>query len=470
MITAIEVENFKGFSERQRIELAPITLLYGQNSCGKSSVFKALFLLRNLLHEWKRLRDDEIFDVGSFRDYVHQHDLSRVVRLRLEVDTGSCLGDSVDTGDGGESFFGSLPFCVEFGLSSEDGLSTYCSEFTLTVDGKNMLQYTIAQDASEQNIVFRTSLGNLNNWLYELSHWNLVESKETHRRIPTTVGLQSRFEVDLEETDFVDGFDEEFSESEIRSLLIESENAISGVYEGVLRYLRLCIETLVYVGPLREIPKEVNWVQQVRNTSTWSTGLLAWKKLSPPRISKDLLNQTNKWLKQLNIKAILEDHRFSIRVRPFGMAPTVEGGRVQDVGTGISQVVPLIVALCLRENKAVLFEQPELHLNPLTQLGLADLLIETCVEPRPHETQAIIETHSECLIHRLKRRIRESTKDRECGQTNAELNPYHIAIYYFRTMEHGQVIVDKINLDDQGEFIEPWPDDFFDLDFNERFA
>jgi predicted ATPase len=470
MITAIEIENFKGFSDRQRIELAPITLLYGQNSCGKSSVFKALFLLRNLLLEWKRLRDDEIFDVGSFRDYVHQHDLSRVVRIRLEVDTSSWLGDSVGTGDGGEFFFGSLPFCVEFGLSSEDGVSTYCSEFTLTVDGKSMLQYTIAQDASVQNIVFRTSLGNLNNWLYELSHWNLVESKETHLKLPTTVGLLSRFEVDLEETDFADGFDEEFSDSEIRSLLIESENAISGVYEGVLRYLRLCIEKLVYVGPLREIPKEVNWEQQVRKSNTWSNGLLAWKKLSPPRISKDLLNQTNRWLKQLNIKAILEDHRFSIRVRPFGMDPTVEGVRVQDVGTGISQVVPLIVALCLRENKAVLFEQPELHLNPLTQLGLADLLIETCVERRPHETQAIIETHSECLIHRLKRRVRESYRNVEAEEASSKLYPGRIAIYYFRTMEQGQIRVDRINLDVEGEFIEPWPDDFFDLDFNERFA
>ena len=46
MLKALELENFKAFGERNRIECAPITLLFGENSAGKSSILQALNLLK----------------------------------------------------------------------------------------------------------------------------------------------------------------------------------------------------------------------------------------------------------------------------------------------------------------------------------------------------------------------------------------------------------------------------------------
>lgn len=56
MITALELENFKGFAERQRIDFAPLTLLFGANSAGKSTVLQALLYLHELLDGGPRCR------------------------------------------------------------------------------------------------------------------------------------------------------------------------------------------------------------------------------------------------------------------------------------------------------------------------------------------------------------------------------------------------------------------------------
>jgi len=48
-LTKIDIENFKGIGEKQSIELAPITLLFGPNSAGKSTILQALHYLREIL-------------------------------------------------------------------------------------------------------------------------------------------------------------------------------------------------------------------------------------------------------------------------------------------------------------------------------------------------------------------------------------------------------------------------------------
>ena len=84
MLKAIEIENFKAFGEPTRIELAPITLIYGQNSAGKSSILQSLNLLKQT-HESRESgasllprAEDGIVDLGSFRELLFDHDPERV--------------------------------------------------------------------------------------------------------------------------------------------------------------------------------------------------------------------------------------------------------------------------------------------------------------------------------------------------------------------------------------------------------
>lgn len=97
-LSAIEIENFKGIGKRQRIEFAPLTLLFGPNSAGKSTVLQAIQYARKILG----LKDAGIEAAvgGDFLELVHNKDLSNSIRIRLEgpyrkVFHYTCGGDMV---------------------------------------------------------------------------------------------------------------------------------------------------------------------------------------------------------------------------------------------------------------------------------------------------------------------------------------------------------------------------------------
>ena len=89
-LCAIELENFKGISNRQRLELSPITLLFGPNSVGKSTVLQALHYLREILERQNVNPDKTVagggIDLGGFKNMVHNHELSRNIRIKVEMD------------------------------------------------------------------------------------------------------------------------------------------------------------------------------------------------------------------------------------------------------------------------------------------------------------------------------------------------------------------------------------------------
>lgn len=91
MLKSIELENFKAFGQRTTIPLAPITLIFGQNSSGKSSILQSL----NLLKQTRENRDADalllpraesgLADLGSFHEMLFDHDQERVLRIGLAV-------------------------------------------------------------------------------------------------------------------------------------------------------------------------------------------------------------------------------------------------------------------------------------------------------------------------------------------------------------------------------------------------
>jgi AAA domain, putative AbiEii toxin, Type IV TA system/AAA ATPase domain len=90
MITSITIENFKGISTPVRLELRPITLLFGHNSAGKSSLLHAMIYAREVF-ERHNLDADRTFsagehlDLGGFSTLVHDHDLKNTLRLRFDL-------------------------------------------------------------------------------------------------------------------------------------------------------------------------------------------------------------------------------------------------------------------------------------------------------------------------------------------------------------------------------------------------
>src|SRR5688500_2285153 len=87
-LTRLSIENFKGIRERVEVSVRPITLLFGANSVGKSTLIQALLYFRELL-ERQNVDADRLLvsgasiDLGGFRQFVHKHDLSRKIRIGI---------------------------------------------------------------------------------------------------------------------------------------------------------------------------------------------------------------------------------------------------------------------------------------------------------------------------------------------------------------------------------------------------
>lgn len=130
----------------------------------------------------------------------------------------------------------------------------------------------------------------------------------------------------------------------------------------------------------------------------------------------------------------------------------------RDVGIGISQVLPVLVAAYGSERKLIAMEQPEIHLHPALQAELADVFIESAIGDQSNTF--ILETHSEHLILRLLRRIREGYEASEAGNAPTQITANDVAIFYFKPDSNGTSVV-EIPITQDGEFAAKWPDGFF---------
>lgn len=164
----------------------------------------------------------------------------------------------------------------------------------------------------------------------------------------------------------------------------------------------------------------------------------------------------NIWLSELGLadKAQAKDLGrlgMSLSIAPRGMDKFVD---LTAVGVGISQVIP-VVLLCLwsKPRSLILIEQPELHLHPAMQLKLADFLLASIRSGR----QIVIETHSEHLINRLRRRVADDT-------TNTLSQSIGLL---FAEQKDGISQYRATNISDSGGLSQGWPEGFLDVGSNE---
>ena len=117
-----------------------------------------------------------------------------------------------------------------------------------------------------------------------------------------------------------------------------------------------------------------------------------------------------------------------------------------DVGFGISQLLPFIVQSLATERQIISIEQPEVHVHPKLQADLGDLLAEAIQKSK---NQFIIETHSEHLILRLQRLVR-----------NKQIKPEDVSVIYVSRGTEGAK-AERLRIDEDGDFIDEWPNGFF---------
>lgn len=137
----------------------------------------------------------------------------------------------------------------------------------------------------------------------------------------------------------------------------------------------------------------------------------------------------------------------------------------RDVGIGISQVLPVLVMAYGSQGKLLAMEQPEIHLHPALQAELGDVFVEAALGERGNTF--ILETHSEHLILRIMRRMRETYLKKETGLPR--VTPEDVSVLYVEP-DGNRSIVREMPLNEMGELVKSWPGGFFEEGLREQFG
>lgn len=226
------------------------------------------------------------------------------------------------------------------------------------------------------------------------------------------------------------------------------------------------LESLVYLGPLRSQPERHyefsgDTTDYVGQSGEYLPSLLCKRPKLVRQINKDLERLEMKY--QLKVSKLQYEDRSPSDVFSLRLVHTDTGidASLRDVGFGISQVLPIVVQNRvqnrLSEKKTLLIEQPEIHLHPAHQAELGDLFIRSAKE---QGNTLLLETHSENLILRILRRIRE-TNDKELPEDLPPIRPEDVAVLYVQPGENGAQVI-EIPVTEDGDFACPWPQGFFE--------
>jgi hypothetical protein len=254
--------------------------------------------------------------------------------------------------------------------------------------------------------------------------------------------------------------------------LEEIRTFLEMVIHGTAVQLASALDRSLYLGPIRTVPPRGFLFERSGRVTRWADGLAAWDLLLSDRTT--LVERTNAWLARLGagcklVVQQLVDARASAEDLSAGhidstvrrlLLDTGSGTLVlpSEVGAGISQMVPIIVASLIEGGRGLaLVEQPEIHIHPALQVGLGDLFLDAATK---QGRQFLIETHSEHLLLRLMRRMRETSEGKlPDGAPHALSSDVKVWIV---EREVSGCLIRNMPLNERGDLVKAWPGGFFE--------
>jgi hypothetical protein len=551
MLTALKIKNFKGIEGPVDIAIKPVTLLYGVNSAGKSSVLHSMHFMRGVLENFdldptsSPYAADDI-DLGGFSNLIHMHSAGRRMVLGYSLDLS--LTDLPEYGQASVLSISEKvkTAYVEFGFSLDDQsrqpkldyylVSLNDIDVALVVpdsvqasSGNTRLAYlnlrhpfleSVAESDDSTFYNFELELRKIIPWTEEdepidksLDNASqetinsLLDLRKLERQAEYDLHIKHRDLLKYQVTGFRNGLPrwgkvissptlDAFSDSDFNEDLINIDPVVlTELLVGPLELLRDLLTDSRAIGPLRVIPRRHLSLDSRANETDWYSGLAAWYRLHD--CSQGQLSEINKWLcdaEHLGTGYQLE--RVESRDIPQSYLDRIQFGDVSDresswsligeqqirkkvwlvdtknhvqvtphdVGVGLSQLIPVVVASVDQKGSLLLIEQPELHIHPRVQVGLGDLYLQAS---KKYKRNFLIETHSEALLLRMMKRIRQ-TQDGELPEGVPHANRDDVAVYLIQNEGRG-VAVMQMRMNERGEFIKPWPKGLFEESLRETF-
>ncbi len=402
MLTSFTVQRYKPFVDRTRIELCPLTLLFGYNNAGKSALLRALPLLADSLLDSgpSPLKRGPASRGGTFDDLISRLQAGRTLGIGLTWD------DDAGT----------------FGAEIKDLPERHrqlVTELFLTREGRKIEAHWIPRE---------DAAGRPDQW------YELVEG-ETHRNARIEMrGLIPHFQAEEDP----EGWGPLFA-----GLRDKLHELASGV-----RWL-----SSLRAAPGRSFQPGDASALRIEPDGRGVEGILFFDRVE----RGGLLREVSAWFEE-DFQQVLDLHEVGDSAY-LSLSPLEAAGLripLADTGEGMAQVLPVLVALAMARQASgegpqlLALEQPELHLHPAAEVALARRFAETAAMDRP--PVLVVETHSENLMLSVQLQIAED-----------KIRPEAVAVYWIERLADGRASVRRIELDEKGQ-AHGWPRGVFSED------
>ncbi len=437
MITHIRMKNFKSWKDSGEVQLAPLTGFFGTNSSGKSSLLQMLLLLKQTTEQENT--EEVIFfgnngsyvNLGNFHEVIHGHSQENHLELEFgyKLHKTYSLRWNVTDKEPWESRIDRFAF------------NTVISKANGKVDVKN---FSYADSSGSWKIA-----------------WYIKEIKRSVYGGPLFINEDS------------------LGYGQVTNCYGTPTTKDIGSYQRpekeYIKFFSQLFEklflNLYYLGPTRVDPRrDYNWQgMHPEHSDRWGDktidALLSARvrnlKTSHKKEDVPIEGRISDWLQKMDLAHSFSlnwieaqgSKTYEVRIQKTQSSPLVT---LVDMGYGLSQFLPVLV-LCYYapEGSTLILEQPGIHLHPMVQSQLADLLIEVVNE---RNLQILVESHSEHLLTRLQRRIVEE-----------KIAADQTAFYFCRNND-GASTIEKLDVDEASGDIKNWPENFFGDVMGDMFA
>ncbi len=426
---SITLQNYRCFgSEEQTARLAPLTLLVGPNSTGKTSflaLIRALWdvAFREVVPNFR----EEPFDLGSFENIVHDNGARDAIRASFTAGF-SKRSPSLELGE--------ARYKVDF--ADRNG-SPYPVARSLD---RNEARWTVTRLGELDHLtMLSTSNGT---WRYSIPVAR--EDSYSTALIPHPISRWETFARLLVR----DGDDQEAQTGSGAAL--HDDRDLQIIMESSIDFRKWGGEPRPFAGsPVRSRPRRTydpmllahdvegdSIPSYLANVSRRAAD--EWQRLKG---GLEDFGRTSGLFDEISVRSFgkSDGDPFQIQMRKFGKRRKGPWRNLIDVGYGVSQALPVLTEL-LRPDAPLMFllQQPEVHLHPQAQAALGTLFCEVAAGGR----QLVVETHSDYIIDRVRMDVRDQTTG---------LKPEDVSILYFEPRDL-DVKIHSIRLDEMGNVLD----------------
>lgn len=438
MLKSLRIKNFKGWEDTSSITMAPISLFFGANSSGKSSIGQFLMMLKQTVESSDRKAVflpegiNSAIQLGSYQEMVFHRDLAN--KISFDYEWSLPTSTKLKTPKSSKSYtYNCISFKAKVGVEGKDQHALVVEEFQYELKNNDEKCLSIGMERKPDS-----------NSKYKVNSTDYLLKR--HKGRVWHPGAPVRFY----------GFPNEVIAYHQNADFVQDLNLL---HEKLFR-------SICYLGPLRTKTERLYPWTGTKPESVGYSGentvaailaaqdrkiSLGYKKTAKP-FEQIIAMQLKKMglIEEFKVAPISEHRQeYEVKVRTKGSIDWVD---LPDVGFGVSQVLPVLVqCFYAPANSIIIMEQPEIHLHPRAQSALADVMIEAInsrENGKDRNIQLIIETHSEHFLRRLQRRIAE------------DFVPQEKVSAYFANVSKTPARLDRLKINEFGH-IQNWPENFF---------